>query len=243
MNIGQSIGLFIQGVAQAVASVDLTRVWESRSTALVLGWAFGVFTTPVAELLKDRRRKKQLEIVIQRELHELQYQLTLISFTAEIDFGDGFNRDFIVRTKHLISGYRGANLDPKMIENIEKFLKMSDDQIAAYVAYEQAKDRGKVIPPFETRYLDSVMGDLRLFTPDFQTKLISIRTDLGKLNFHIQSATEYERFTYTITDVVNHKAVSDNNRKGLRQVTRLTRRVAEEIEALYPTKAGPLAIR
>lgn len=234
MNIAQSFGVFLQSLADAVGSLDLNRVWESRNTTLMLGWIIGVFTTPVAEFVKDRRRQRQLAVAIHRELQELQYQLALVSFTTEIDFGDGFNRDYIIRTKQLISGYGGANVDPKMMENVDRFLKMTDDQIAGYVAHSQAKNIGQVIPPFETRYLDSVMGDLRLFSRDFQTRLMSIRTDLGMLNFHIRTATEYERFTFTLTDAHNHKVVGDNNRKSLKAVARLGRRVAEKIEALYP---------
>jgi hypothetical protein len=231
MSITQAVGL----LAQTLGGFDFTRIWESRNTTLLLGWILGVFTTPIAELVKDRRRKRQLEIVIRRELHEQQYHLALVSFNAECDYGDGFNRAFLVRTKELIEGYRGADVDPKIKDSIEKCLTMTDEQIAGYAAYSRAKDKGKAIPPFETRYLVAVMGDLRLFSPEFQTKLLAVRADLGKLNFHIQAASDYERFTFTVTDPGNHKAVSDNNRLGLRQVARLARRTAERIEALYPS--------
>ncbi len=244
MNIGPSIGLFIQGVAHFVGSLDPNRIWESRNTTVAIGWLLGFLSAPLMEWVKDRRRKRQLEVAIRRELQEQQYQLALVSFTAEMDFGDGFNRDFILRTKQLIAGYRRANLDPEMMGKVDHFLKMSDEDLAGFVAHSKAKDTGKVIPPFESRYLDSVMSDLRLFSPDFQTKLLSIRADLGKLNFHIQTATDYERLTFTLSDPGNHEKAVNNNRLGLRQVTRLTRRIAEKIDALYPSKeSGSLAKR
>jgi hypothetical protein len=63
-----------------------------------------------------------------------------------------------------------------MMGKVDTFLKLSDDELVAYITQSKAKAHGRVIPPFAARYLDSVMSDLRLFSPDFQTKLLSIRT-------------------------------------------------------------------
>jgi hypothetical protein len=108
MSITQSFGAFLQGIAQFIGNLDGNRIWESRNTTLLIGWLIGFLSTPLLEWVKDRRRRRQLEVAIRRELHELQYRLTLISFAAELDFGDGFNRDFVVRTKQLIASYRGS---------------------------------------------------------------------------------------------------------------------------------------
>jgi hypothetical protein len=232
--IAQSFAALFDGVGRFIGSLDATRLWESRNTTLVLGWLLGLASAPLAEWVKDRRRKNQVAIAIRRELHELQYRLALVSFSVELDVGDGFNRDFIARTKQLVSGYRGALLDPEMMRKLDVFLKYTDAETAEYVAHVRAKNRGKVIPPFEAPYLDSVMGDLRLFSPDVQTSLLSIRAHLGMLNDHIETSAYYERLTFTNLEGENYATVVANGRQGLQQVGKLSRRIAEMIQALYP---------
>lgn len=232
MDIAQGFGLFLQSVAHAVGTLDLTRIWESRTTALVIGWLLGVLSTPLVEWVKDRRRRVQIRVALRRELEELNYRLVLASFTTEDEFGEGFNRAFITRTKELIKGYRGANHDPQMVAKIDKYLAMKDDEIATYVASQKAKDTHKAIPAFEAPYVDSAMSDLRLLNPDLQSRILDVRARLGMLNSLIADATYYNRLTFTSMSDENHAVAVANSRMVLRLIGRMARIAAEKIHAL-----------
>ena len=234
MSLAQGVGALLQGIGQAVGALDLNRIWESRTTGLIVGFLAGLLSAPIVERVKDGRRKRQIEVAIRRELEELKYRFTLVSFTFEMDYGDGFNRAFIARTKDLIAGYDGANMDAEQAVQInDKFLKKTDEQIEAFAAHTKAQARGKVIPTFQARYLDSIMGDLRLLGTDVQAKLLDIRANIGNLNDMIEAATYYNRLTFTVSTPENHQLADGNNIGCLKTVGREARVIAEKIHTLY----------
>ena len=201
---------------------------------LVLGWLLGLFSTPLGSFLKRPWDRKEFKQALLAELGRLAYRMAHVVFMMEQLFGT-LDRVLLQWLLGALQRYEKEESQTNLLVGIRGLLQFDDAQLVEALARKRREAVGQGITVKESHlpFLETHLGDLRLFKPVVQRHILEVITQLGLYNAHVADAREWFRMTFDQSlNETNHRAVEDNLERTYKNMAERARFLVEEIASL-----------
>ncbi|MFH1062036.1 MAG: hypothetical protein V1747_04025 [Candidatus Omnitrophota bacterium] len=163
---------------------------------IIVGWLLGLLAPTIVDSIRKDYQKKNIQTSINSELKDIQYRLGCFVFLINRRFGI-FDRQLLIWISKIFNTYRGAYYDKKLLEALESQLRLSDEELSNIgIIIRPAGSEFLPLSKSTTYFLDSHIGNLLMFSPNYQSKIIEIKTQLDLLNDLVENSRLYFRMTF-----------------------------------------------
>jgi len=178
---------------------------------IFFGWLLGLLSPIIVDAIKTRYKKEEFRKAIISELKEIQYRLSCNVFLLNRRFGT-IDKQLLLWTSKIFKSYTGIYAETRSLETLERQLKLSNEELENLSeVIKPDKRQALTLRKFATPFLDSHIGNLSLYSQDFQLKLFEIKSQLGLLNDQIEDYKFYYQKTFESDISTNNYNIISNN--------------------------------
>ena len=140
---------------------------------VLLGWGLGIISNWISHLLKRNELKKMVFV----DLENLLLVLSMTSYRIQIHLGV-LSRASLEEFSKLTK-----DNDDSIAAAINDLLKLKDDELTTLLVLKKGEDgEGLALKEFSTPLLDASIGQISIFNPGFQKKILNIYSATKRLN-------------------------------------------------------------
>lgn len=177
--------------------------------SLLLGWLLGLLSPTIVDAIRAKYLRRDLARAIRSEAEDLQYRVAIASFHLIQKYGR-LSREYLVWLKPKLLRYEGNEPVESIRKLVEQLQVASDDQLLAVAAHMRAEEgTGLSFKSYSASLIESSLGSLLHFPPEYQRRIHEFRNQLSILNQEMDHANEVLRMTYD-------SSISDENQIRLR---------------------------
>lgn len=199
---------------------------------IFLGWLLGLSSLPITERIKRHYQKQDVRCGIISELKEMKVRLVLYIYLLTEKIGT-YDKELIAWTKEHLAGYEGSIPTKRMLSNLEKMSKASNDQLKAVQSRFSRDEGGFSLKKLHLPFLESKIDFLPLFSSQFQSLIYNIRSGIQIINEDVENGVFYHRLTFdsSLTSE-NHERVLENIKSGYENMRTQAKTAVEKISEL-----------
>ena len=196
----------------------------------IFGWLLGLLSQPIVSRIEKYYKRGDVKTAIFSKLKNLLVRLASTCMKIEAHLGTK-DKESLRWLKAIYEEYR-IECPQKILDAMEKIIQAPDEQFKVAVQYLKAgEDEGIGLRGFSLPFTDSILENLSVFDPKFQSDILEIRTQVGFLNEVVEESVFYFRLTFD-PDVIktNSEPIKNNMNTCYRQVGDGCRRLVEKIQ-------------
>lgn len=199
---------------------------------VVLGWFLGLVSTPIVEWISRSYRRRQLRRTLWAELDEFRYKLIMIC--SQIRFTQArLDSQFLAWAKKHIEAYSGVQAESLGRERMMEFATLPQEQLDQFNAAPRHPREGIVFMRYGLPFLESQLGDLRIFPLQTQRRLLEIVMRLDAFNQTVdQIAANTQRTFDSDLSATNREAVDINTSKWCIDLESTAKLMVQHIDGL-----------
>ena len=185
---------------------------------LFLGWLIAILSPAIVEGIRNRRHSKEIKVVLQNEMHELQYLLVGIIFQIKDRFGQ-LDREFLILAKSVYDEYCGIDAEDykeSLLKNVNGLLSIPADQLKVLSdsAMRKKPKGGLTIKKHHLPIFDSNISSLIWINEKLRNQLLEIKRRVSLLNELADEAQSALNLTYQIGITPQNYSNAENNMIG-----------------------------
>lgn len=201
---------------------------------ILLGWFLGLLSPLIHDVIKNKRRTREVRKTIVAELEDTRLTLCMTVVHIEIKFGT-YDHKFLEWILPILDNYEGPHPAKEMAEIIRKQMKMTDKELHDSTSLLKAGQHGALhLKKVELPYMEMHIPDFGSFDDATQQQLLAIRAKLAHFNENIDYGRDFFRLTYSELSEENRERVERIVRDSYLQVAERARAVIEHIKSLSP---------
>lgn len=193
---------------------------------IILGWLFGLLTSPISLRIERRYKRKDLQSAISSELKNLAVRLAGMSYKIHTH-QETMDKTNLSWVKKIYDMY-----DSKMVtENMVKILEIPDENFQALMRTQRAQTGGSLgLKTYSLPVLDASLEDISIFDLKFQKNILEMRTQVDFLNQEIENCMRYFFLTFDPTSMGTNKNILELNIKNChKQILDKSKYIADKI--------------
>lgn len=196
----------------------------------IFGWLLGLLSQPIASRIEKYYKRGDVKTAIFSELKNLLVRLASTCMKIEAHLGTK-DKESLRWLKAIYEEYR-IECHQEILDAMEKIIQAPDEQFKVVVQYLKAgEDQGIGLRGFSLPFTDSILENLSVFDPKFQSDILEIRTQVGFLNEMVEESVFYFRLTFDPDAIkINSEPIKNNMNTCYRQVGDGCRRLVEKIQ-------------
>lgn len=202
---------------------------------IIFGWLLGLLSQPIASRIEKYYRRNDVKTAIFSELKNLLVRLAATCMKIETHLGTK-DKESLRWLKAIYEEYR-IECPKKILDAMEKILQAPDEQFKIATQYLQAgEESGLGLRKFSLPFTDSILENLSVFDPKFQSSILEIRTQVGFLNEQVEEGIFYFRLTFDPDAMkVNSNRIKGNMDTYYRQIGDGCKRLVVKIQNILKT--------
>jgi hypothetical protein len=200
---------------------------------IMLGWALGIFSSPIISLIKDRNDGEKLQFGLISELSDIRVRALLgiykIAIVANL-FDDEFFNWF---KTHLIASQNTEIGKTLNLREIADVLLKPNISAASIVANTPISLESLTIPLLYLPYLNSKISDLHLLSGGQQMRLSALLRHASTYNYAATQIDKWNTMSFQIADVANHAKCVLNEQVQTRAMFNSSKNIIDEITCYF----------
>jgi hypothetical protein len=199
--------------------------------AILIGWLLGLLSPPIVEWIQRRRRRAELVKSFQIELEGLRLSLASVTYSLGSRRGD-VDRELLEVIEPIL---RSDTTFPEalgMADAVRLLMELSDEQLASHAIASSAGASQLGLKRITVPFLSSQLSSLYLFSPEFQRIALKIYSRLAIINEEIDIVAFNLKKTFDALSVENHAIVIGNLNQSYQFLSRLCRRLIDDVNLL-----------
>lgn len=214
-------------------------VFMLESLSLVFfGWLLGLFGPSIVDAIKKRSLRQEIRFAIESELGEVQYRLTASVYIINLRYG-ALDKKLLGCVLPIMKKYKGVYATDRLLKSLESNLELNDEQLAALGEIQKSDgSQALTLRKFSTPFLDTHIGNIGLFSCEFQVAVFELKTQIGLLNDQIEDTKSYRAMTFA-PDISseNYTAVCHDLEKTYQLIGDRSRTIADAINRISSLSA------
>ncbi|MBI5471861.1 MAG: hypothetical protein HY961_05900 [Ignavibacteriae bacterium] len=164
---------------------------------VLLGWLLGLLSPLIVDTIRKRIEVSEICTALREELSELRYQLALLVYLIDNHFGK-FDRSNLEWFKSAIQSYKGVHEVEIFRSAVEKFLKLSDEQLTTLAADGKAPpEKTLSLKKYSVPLVDAKITSLYSLDPKTLGHLLELKRSISLLN----EETDLSRYFYGLLTI------------------------------------------
>ncbi len=202
---------------------------------LTIAWLLGLLAPTIIRRIERKYQASDVGAGIIAEAGHLRYTLALVAFRLRSRLKT-FDQPFITWITGVMDSESGEEEDgPTWREAAKKLLALPVAQLNSAAAAQLVPGQVTRPIPYSLPYLESQLGQLHLFPPDLQRRLMSIRYYLTLFNSDVDFARQMFDLTFdpavmAVNQLVIDKNIESSYKKLAGRAERLAKEIGELIE-------------
>jgi hypothetical protein len=161
------------------------------SIVLVVGWALGILSSPITDMIRRRSAKVRMTRVIVTELRSLQDTLALVVLQVSKRRG-ALTRPLLEALLTTLKSSGHGHAEGRTMRTIEGLLELAEDASSTTQVGDTANiPRTLSLKVHGLPFVESHLHRLDLYSHETQRMLVEIRTGLQAFNQYAEEATHY----------------------------------------------------
>jgi hypothetical protein len=211
--------------------LDNLKAFESI-LMLILGWLFGLFTSPIAERIRRHYRRRDLTQAVTDELIGLQHLMAVVSFHIHARYAEVPDK-VLDKLISIMEDYAGMDRDEGAIETLRTIRKVPETQRTAAYQASQRPDRAALgLKQYSTPLFIAQISDLAICSLDFQRRVLHIRHHLELYNQQAAFAQSQFEKTFAGLSEENRKILIENQERTYRNARTQAEVIVEAVADL-----------
>ncbi len=205
---------------------------ENTILILLLGWVLGWLSPSIVRGITNGYRRKEIRSGIETELKELCYVMAAVVSRTASKFGN-YDRALVKWLIPLFENSEEENRFENLLSSLKKQLEMDDIKFAEFVASKKATTGDTLLyKKYYLPYLELKVGELSLFSEQFQRFVLDVLAHLHLFNETVEEAKSYLKLTYEQISEENRAIVSENLNNSYKHIEERARIIIERIKKL-----------
>lgn len=202
---------------------------------IVLGWALGLLSQGLVELIRRKHRRVQLKRSLFIELEGLRITLAALVYTIASN-RNAVDRETLVLTESILRLDKTFPTSKTTADEIARLLQLTDEQIANVMASRRETARALGLKTVSLPFLMSQLSSLHLFSIEFQRIALKIASRLTIINEEIAGSNYYHKKTFDSLSEHNYAVVLANMLGSYENVFGLCRPLIDDVTLLLSMK-------
>jgi hypothetical protein len=206
---------------------------------IMLGWALGIFSSPIISLIKDRNDGEKLQFGLISELSDIRVRALLgiykIASVANL-FDDEFFNWF---KTHLIASQNTEIGKTLNLREIADVLLKPNISAASIVANTPISLESLTIPLLYLPYLNSKISDLHLLSGGQQMRLSALLRHASTYNYAATQIDKWNTMSFQVADMANHAKCVLNEHVQTRSILNSSKNIIDEITCYFNDPGMP----
>lgn len=200
---------------------------------IILGWLLGIISPRLIDSIKAHYEKNDFLCAIKAEAKDLQYRLTLGSFSIAQKEGV-LDREKIIWFKEKMLAYEGS--EPR-----EQFLLLAntildsegESALQAWNLFQNENQKAISLKNYSASFLSSNIERLHTLPVGFQSSAHEFLNVLSILNQEIIAARKYHEMSFDSSlNEINHNSVVRNLHESYVNISRLCQRASNKLQVI-----------
>ncbi len=177
---------------------------------LILGWLFGLLTTPITANIQRPRKRRELCSVLAREFRYLRGTMAIIAHRLGARVGS-IDEEFLARIRPAVADLDEADEDRSSVAALMEDLALPPEQLRALGQLQAVPGHSPRVVAYHLPLLESQISHLGLLPGSVQERVIRIQHHLGLYNGQVEYTMTQFALTFDSSIVGdNHQAVVSN---------------------------------
>jgi hypothetical protein len=200
---------------------------------IVLGWLFGIISPRLIDSIKSYYERNDFLSAIKTEARDLQYRLSLGSYTIAEKEGQ-LTREKLIWFKNRISAYEGAEPKEQILLLVNTLLNSENDsELHALNSFNNESQRAISLKNYSASFLNSNISKLHTLPIDFQSSVHDFINFLSILNQEILTAIKYHQMSFDSSQgEINYNSVIRNLHESYSNISGLCQRASDKLQVI-----------
>lgn len=205
---------------------------ENAILILLLGWLLGTLNPSIIRRIENGDRRKKIRSALKIELKELCHVMAAVVYIIALRFGN-YDRALVEWLIPILENYEGENPSENTLHLLKKQQELDDIEFAKFVALGKANtEAGLSVKKYNLPYLELKVGELSLFSEQFQRLVLNVLADLHSFNATVEEAKSYLKLTFEPISEENRAIASENLKTSYQNIEERARIIIERIKKL-----------
>jgi hypothetical protein len=200
---------------------------------ILLGSLLGILSPGLIDWIRRAHRRKPIKRAILLELDELRYTLASTAYRLRSHLGT-LDHDLLNWLEPIETAYTGPDRHAETVPALRALIAMTPDQLQRLQQTRTGPPSGLTLKQSQAPFLNSQLMALQDFDPDFQRRLLQIRSQLELLNEEVPYLMRQFELTFGDLAPINRPIVQKNLTDGYAKMAIRAEDIANRISQLVP---------
>lgn len=204
---------------------------------IILGWLLGIISPRLIDSIKSHYEKYDFLSAIKVEAKDLQYRLSLGSYTIAQREGI-LDREKLIWFKEKLLAYEGSEPKEPILLLVNTVLNSeSESELQALNAFNNEHQRAISLKSYSASFLSSNIERLHILPVGFQVSAHEFLNVLSILNQEIIIAGKYHEMSFDSSlDEINYNLVIGNLHQSYSNISGLCQRASNKLQIVIDYK-------